>query len=159
VSQSVSHRANIDRGFSNPQDNAPSMGLSGLDKRVWTLRLAPLPTKTAAPEISRVGCMYVCMYVHLKTCLPRTVQVGRFFLKVHVGIRRLHLISSQLLCRFAPQRCACETVDKVIVAASARIEWMWEFLAPTSDDLFFFFFSFFFFDIGMNLEPQAGRRT
>jgi len=33
------------------------------------------------------------------------------------------LISSQLLCRFAPQQCACETADKVPVAASARIKW------------------------------------
>lgn len=56
------------------------------------------PASLAQHDTSLCVCVCVCIYGYL-------------------------LISSQLLCRFAPRKCACETADRVLVAASARIKW------------------------------------
>lgn len=56
----------------------------------------------------------------LHVCSKQPASLAQHNTCLHVCIYLL--VSSQLLCRFAPQQCACETADRVLVAASARIK-------------------------------------
>lgn len=76
----------------------------------------------AATGESNISCVGIlCMYA--QDNLPPLRSTIPLSMCVCVCIYGYLLISSQLLCRFAPRKCACETADRVLVAASARIKW------------------------------------